>query len=777
MNAACLNVMTSQAPRVPRRYPRSLRILHWTLSLLFAAQIVLMLVLRQLESLEMGQVVLGLHRQGGILILLLVAVRLAVAFRLKPPPLASPRWQQLAARAVHLALYAALAGQSLLGMLISWARGDDILLLGLVKIAPPLQLTTEQGVAIEICHRWLAYGLLLLLAIHLGAVAFHRFVRKAPVGGAMLPDVPPGKLVNRVPVLAQLCCCFGLILAVTLGAGGYAAHQYASFKQLRSQFDETEVALLDEMRATQIAVALARGEHGASETPDLAAASGDAATAVRGFVARLGDPVSRASARLAASAFDRVAKGERSPQLVATGAVALQDAIDSQYMVVFQGRLAIAQTAAIGHDMIILTFAPTILLCGVLAFLLSRSIMLALARARVLVQSVEHDTDAHIHIVGAGEFATLTRDILHMRDAVKARQQESHVREAEIARSASEREIGLARAASARETEIARRAALEQEQIADAVAQGLSALVSGNLRYRILTPYPGGYDQIRLDFNEAIARIETAMEVISDASSAIGEGSNGVAQAAAELAARTEEQTASLSATAAALDRMTDKMKSSASNALKVADAAGAARALATQSDECVGEAIDAMTDIERSAERIAQIVATIEAIASRSNLLALNAAVEAARAGDSGRGFGVVAQEVRALAQQATSAAGHIGALVGDSSRQIDIGVSSVRRAGAMFHEIVREIHGVDVLVAGITASAQEQAAELNDVNIALLSMDGIVREDAAMVHRTTAELGRIRDKAAALDALIKRVVMDEEEQATATSAMRRSA
>ena len=776
MNAAQLTVSASPISSAGRRYPRALRVLHWALALLFAVQIALMLVLRQLESLEMGQIVLDLHRQAGMLVLLLVAARLAFALRLKPPPLAIPRWQRLAARTVHLALYAALAVQPLLGMLTSWARGDDVLLLGLVRIPPPLQLTTEQGVALEAWHRWLAYGLLLLLAVHLGAVAFHRFVRRAPIGGAMLPSASPGRLVNRVPVSAQLCCCFALILTVTLGAGAYAAHQYAGFKQLRSEFDETEVALLDEMRTTRLAVAPSWGES-ASEAPDLAATSREAAATIRGFVARLGDPGARASVRLAAVTFDRIAKGERSPKLAAAGAQALQDAIDSQYMVVFQGRLTIAQTAATGHDAIVLAFAPTILLCGLLAFLLSRSIMLALARARDLVRSVEHDTDAGTEVVGSGEFAALTRDILRMRDAVKARQQASDAREVEIARDASGREIALARAASAREAETARRAALEQEQVTSAIAQGLAALVSGNLRYRILTPCPGGYDQIRVDFNEAIGRIEAAMEVISDASSAIGAGSNGVAQAAAELAARTEEQTASLSATAAALDRMTDKMRSSARDTVRVADAAAATRALAAQSDGCVGEAIAAMTDIERSAERIAQIVATIEAIAARSNLLALNAAVEAARAGDSGKGFGVVAHEVRALAQQAKSAAGHIGSLVDDSNRQIDIGVASVRRTGTMFEEIVREIHGVDALVAGITASAQDQAAELNEVNVALLDMNGIVREDAAMVLQTTAELQRIRDKAAALDALIKRVAMNDEGTATVTGAAQESA
>jgi len=760
MSAAGHEIAISAGGGGARHYSRVLRILHWSLALAFAAQFAVMAVLGQLESLEMGQFVLGLHRQIGTLVLLLVLLRALLALRLKAPRSDTPRWQQRAARAVHLALFAALAAQPILGMLVSRARGDEILLLGLVDVTPPLQLTVEQGIALEICHRWLAWGLLLLLSIHLGAVVFNRMVRKTPLGAAMLPAPVAGRLVNRVPVPVQLLCCFGLILAVTLGAGLHSAHRYASFKELRSHFDETEVALLDEMRATQISVALARAETSGSGASGLDGASSEAAAAARGFAARLRDPAARLSARRAAGAFDQMAAGRRSPAIVDAAERDLQDAIDSQYMVVFQGRLEIAQTAAIGHDMIILAVAPTILLCGLLAFLLSRSILLALARARDLVRSVEHEGDAGMQVTGTGEFAVLLRDIVRMRDSVKAREQAGHAREAEIARAASDREIAIVRSASERETASTRRAALDQKQVVDAVAQGLSALVAGDLGYRILASCPTGYDQIRIDFNEAIGQIEAAMGVISESSSAIGEGARGVAQAATDLAFRAEIQTNELSETAAALDQMTDKVRSSAQDAQQVALAVSAARALAHQSDAVVGEAVSAMADIERSAGQIVKIVATIEAIASQSNLLALNAGVEAARAGESGKGFAVVAHEVRALALQAGKAAGDIGILLDESSRQIDIGVASVRRTGAMFDQIVQEIHGVDALVVGITASAQEQAAGLEQINSAMLSMDRVVHQNAIMVHQTSVELQRIRNSAAVLDGLIQRLV-----------------
>lgn len=739
-----------------RSYPRVLRILHWTMALLFAAQFALVLVLRQMESLELGQLVLSLHRQFGTLVLLLVALRLALAFRVKPPRLDAARWQRRTAAGVHLAMFAALAAQPVLGMLTAWARGDTILLLGLVELPTLVTLSTEQGVALEGWHSRLAYGLLALLAVHLAALPLNRFVRKKPVGGAMLPPVRPDRLVNRIPLPVQLAGCFGMILAVTLAAGIYSADRYATFKDLRSHFDETEVTLLDEMRATQAAVTIARVP--GAGTTDLKTAAADAAEQARGFAQRISDPDGRKAAGAAAAALARVAAGDTAAASEAGDT--LQSAIDSQYMVVFQGRLAIAQAAAAGHDMIILAFAPTTLLCALLAFLLSRSVLLALGDARRLVRSVEQGrSDDDIQVTGNGEFAVLVRDILRMRDAVATRQAAAHARE----QASQARAAETAQEAHAREIAMTRRNGFEQAQVVHAVGQGLAALVAGNLAYRITEPCPGDYDRIRIDFNEAIARIETAMGVISGASGAIGESSRGVAQAAADLAIRTEDQAADLNRTVLALGEMTGRVKATAADAVRVAGAVGSARNLASRSDAIVGEAIDAMGAIQRSSVQIVEIVATIDAIATRSNLLALNARIEAARAGEAGAGFAVVAGEVRALALQAQRAAGEIGSLVGNSALQIDIGVASVERTGEALRQIVAEINDADTLVTGIAASAQQQAGGLADINSAMLGMDAAVRDNAETVQRTTAAMQQIRDSAAALDGLIKRAAAEK--------------
>ena len=756
-------------------YPRALRYLHWALALLVTIQFALIVVLRQLESLALGQTVLSLHRQCGFFVLLLIVARLAFMFRLKPPRLASPRWQVLAAHGVHLAMFVLLGVQPLLGMLVAWSRGDDIVLLGLLKLPMLVQLTTEQGVGLEHWHSWLGFGLLALLAVHLAALPFNRIVRKVSVIDRILPASASDRLVNRIPVVVQLSCCFGAILAITLAAGLYSAHTYTTFKALRTSFDEHQVALLDEMRTTQVAVAQARVSTAAG---DLATASHDAATATRDFTIRLSDPTARGGAATAHAAFVRMAAGDRSPHIFQTAQDALQSAIDSQYMLVFQGRLEIAESAAIGHDLIVLAFVPTILLCALLAFLVSRSILKALANAHNMVRSVEEDRAGEaIAIFGNGEFASLTRDIIRMRDAVKHRQYESHVREAEITRINQQREMELAARSAARETEVINRIAAEQARVVQALGEGLAALVVGNLGYRITEACPGDYDRIRLDFNEAMGRIEAAMRVISDSSGAIGVSSHGVAQAAVDLASGAERQSRSLSETARGLDQMTGKVRASAEGALRLAEAIGSARTLACQSDDIVGEAIAAIGDIENSSSQILRIISAIEQIATKSNLLALNARIEAASAGESGAGFAVVAQEVQTLAHQARLAAKEIRALATESSRQVGLGVSSVRRTGEALHQIVREVNAADDLVAGIALSAQEQSQGLERINAAIEQIDRVARLNAGTARDTTAELRNIRDGAAALDELIKRLVGDKPASMAVTAGSQKAA
>ncbi len=208
-------------------------------------------------------------------------------------------------------------------------------------------------------------------------------------------------------------------------------------------------------------------------------------------------------------------------------------------------------------------------------------------------------------------------------------------------------------------------AAASQKSVVDAVAGGLAQLSSGDLTVRLVQAFAPDYEQLREDFNAATTQLQTAMGMIIANTGTIRSGTGEISQAADDLSRRTEQQAASLEETAAALDEITATVRKTADGANAAQHVVTAAKTEAEHGEVVVRDAVTAMSEIEKSAKEISQIIGVIDEIAFQTNLLALNAGVEAARAGDAGRGFAVVASEVRALAQRSAEAAKEIKALI----------------------------------------------------------------------------------------------------------------
>jgi methyl-accepting chemotaxis protein len=296
----------------------------------------------------------------------------------------------------------------------------------------------------------------------------------------------------------------------------------------------------------------------------------------------------------------------------------------------------------------------------------------------------------------------------------------------------------------------------QQSAVVDALADGLSRLSQGDLTHRLNQAFSAEYEALRSDFNAAVEKLADAMSVISNNAAQIGAGADEIATASDDLSRRTEQQAASLEETAAALDQITATVKTTAESANHARAVVEAAKSGANNGGDVVRQAVDAMGEIEKSAQEISQIIGVIDEIAFQTNLLALNAGVEAARAGEAGRGFAVVASEVRALAQRSAEAAKEIKALISASTAQVGSGVDLVGRTGQSLSAIVAQIGEIDALVTEIAASAKEQASGLNEVNSAVNQMDQVTQQNAAMVEQSTAATHGLKGEAAELQRLI---------------------
>lgn len=271
------------------------------------------------------------------------------------------------------------------------------------------------------------------------------------------------------------------------------------------------------------------------------------------------------------------------------------------------------------------------------------------------------------------------------------------------------------------------------------ICTGLERLSRGDLTARI-GDVDARYTMIRDQFNQSVQSLEETMGSVVVAVATIRAGLGEISAASDDLARRTEQQAASLEETVAALGEVTRGVNGTAESAQGAQQAASTTQDNAERGGEVVALAVQAMTAIQTSSEKIESIIGVIDDIAFQTNLLALNAGVEAARAGEAGKGFAVVAQEVRELAQRSAIAAKEIKDLISTSTEQVSSGVKLVSASGSSLRDIVHQINRMSEIINLIATGARDQANSLREVSVAADQMDRVTQQNAAMVEQTTA-------------------------------------
>jgi methyl-accepting chemotaxis protein len=298
-----------------------------------------------------------------------------------------------------------------------------------------------------------------------------------------------------------------------------------------------------------------------------------------------------------------------------------------------------------------------------------------------------------------------------------------------------------------------------EKELQDMLAQ----VNGGNLRKRIEMAGKAGFfgmmsrgvNQLADNMAELVARVKAAAGEVFRGAEEISSGN-------ANLSSRTEKQSSSLEETASSMEEMTSTVKQNADNAGQADQLASAARDQADKGGNVVGKAVRAMSDINESSRKIADIIGVIDEIAFQTNLLALNAAVEAARAGEQGRGFAVVASEVRSLAGRSATAAKEIKDLIQDSVKKVEDGSVLVAQSGQTLEQIVSSVKKVSDIIAEIAAASREQSSGIEQVNRAIMQMDQMTQQNAALVEEATASSQGMADQARRLNEILSRYQVD---------------
>jgi methyl-accepting chemotaxis protein len=275
------------------------------------------------------------------------------------------------------------------------------------------------------------------------------------------------------------------------------------------------------------------------------------------------------------------------------------------------------------------------------------------------------------------------------------------------------------------------------------------AVAGGDLTMRMechTTEETGQLLRALIDMNDALAR---TVGQVRSGTDTIATASNEIASGNLDLSSRTEQQASSLEETASSMEELTSTVSQNAENARQATKLVVTASDYATKGGQVVGQVVTTMGAIKESSSKIVDIISVIDGIAFQTNILALNAAVEAARAGEQGRGFAVVASEVRNLAQRSASAAREIKELIGRSVETVDAGAALVSQAGATMEGIVQSVQQVAEIMHQISAASSEQSTGIEQVNQAIVSIDDVTQQNAALVEQAAAAAQSMRDQA----------------------------
>lgn len=296
-------------------------------------------------------------------------------------------------------------------------------------------------------------------------------------------------------------------------------------------------------------------------------------------------------------------------------------------------------------------------------------------------------------------------------------------------------------------------------------SQVLNKISEGDLTVQMSGDYAGDFQIIKHDINQLARKMNDALSDVANAVDATASASNQISSSSEEMAAGAQEQSSQTTEVAGAVEQMTRTIIGTTKSAASVAEAAKNTNKIARDGGIIVLETIEGMNQIAevvkksadtvqtlgKSSNQIGEIVQVINDIADQTNLLALNAAIEAARAGEQGRGFAVVADEVRKLAERTTKATKEIGIMIStiqkDTSEavesmykgtaEVEKGKTAASKAGDALKSIISGTEGLLDMVKQVAATTEEQSGAAEQISRNIEGINNVTHETAQGIQQ----------------------------------------
>lgn len=272
------------------------------------------------------------------------------------------------------------------------------------------------------------------------------------------------------------------------------------------------------------------------------------------------------------------------------------------------------------------------------------------------------------------------------------------------------------------------------------ISNVLDKMGNGNYTVSLQEQYVGDFIAIKDSMEKIIEDTRHTLTTIRNSANEIGGGSEQLANAATDLAEGCTTQAAQVSEVSEAIDHMAKIMEEKAKDAADAVSLSTHAGEVLMESNAKMQELEEAISEINHCSDQIRDIIGVIEDIASQTSLLSLNASIEAARAGEAGRGFSVVAEQVKNLAEQSTQAAGETTKLIENTVQAVEKGITISDEAVANMNDVMVSAKEATDKMSEMAETMRRESDSMRSINDSVSKVAEIVDSNSAASEETAA-------------------------------------